>query len=345
VRTSSSSSTIDEVVAKRRKWRLLSRAVDDPQHGRDEIMTTRAGVLDLIGRTSLVALDRVHPGPGRIVAKAEFLQPGGSMKDRVARAILESAHQDGRLAPGGVVVEMTSGNMGAGLAVVCAALGHPLVVTMSAGNSPQRARMLEALGADVVLVPQQDGGPGRVTGADVAAAAAAAQEIAAARNGFYVDQFNAAEGPRAHEATGAEIWQQAAERIDGFVTCVGTGATFVGIAHALKARNPAILCAAVEPEGCAPLAGHRVTKAQHLLQGTGYGSVPPLWEPALMDLSVAVSDTEAEAWRRRLATQEGLHVGFSAAANVSAAARLLTSGRLGPDAVVATVLCDTGLKY
>ena len=308
-------------------------------------MTTHASALDLIGRTPLVALDRVHPGPGRIVAKAEFLQPGGSMKDRVARQILDAARQDGRLSPGGVVVEMTSGNMGAGLAVVCAALGHPLITTMSAGNSPQRARMLEALGAEVVLVPQVDGDPGRVTGADIAAAAVAARDIAATRGGFFVDQFNAPEGPRAHEATGEEIWRQTDGRIDGFACCVGTGATFVGIARALKARNPAIVCAAVEPEGCEPLAGKPTTKAQHLLQGTGYGAVPPLWEPELMDLSVAVSDADAEAWRRRLAKEEGLHVGFSAAANVCAAARLLGSGRLGADAIVATVLCDTGLKY
>jgi cysteine synthase len=258
-------------------------------------MTAQASVLDLIGRTALVALDRVHPEPGRIVAKAEFLQPGGSMKDRVARAILESARADGRLAPGEVVVEMTSGNMGAGLAVVCAALGHPLVVTMSAGNSPQRARMLEALGAEVVLVPQVDGAPGRVTGADIAAAATAAHEIAAARNGFFVDQFNAPEGPRAHEETGAEIWQQADGRVDGFVTCVGTGATFVGIARALKSRNADVVCAAVEPEGSEPLAGKGVRKPQHLLQGTGYGAVPPQWQAALMDLSIAVSDADAEA--------------------------------------------------
>jgi cysteine synthase A len=267
------------------------------------------------------------------------------MKDRVARAVLASARADGRLAPGGVVVEMTSGNMGAGLAVVCAALGHPLVVSISAGNSPQRARMLEALGAEVVLVPQVDGTPGRVTGADLAAAVAAAEDITAARSGFYVDQFNAPEAPRAHEETGREIWQQAAGRADGFVTCVGTGATFVGIARALRSRNPATVCAAVEPEGCEPLAGKRVTKPQHLLQGTGYGSVPPLWQPELMDLSIAVSDAEAEAWRKRLAREEGLHVGFSAAANVCAAVRLLTSGRLSRDAVVATILCDTGLKY
>ena len=130
-----------------------------------------ATALDLIGRTPLVALHRVYDGPGRIIAKAEFLQPGGSVKDRAAKAIVLAAREDGRLKPGMPVVEMTSGNMGAGLAVVCAALGHPFIATMSAGNSPARARMMEGLGAKVVLVPQADGTPGQVTGADVSAAA------------------------------------------------------------------------------------------------------------------------------------------------------------------------------
>ncbi|PIK73677.1 cysteine synthase, partial [Methylobacterium frigidaeris] len=157
--------------------------------------------LGLIGNTPLLALDRAYRGPGRILAKAEFMQPGGSVKDRAARAIILAAREDGRLAPGASVVEMTSGNMGAGLAVTCAALGHPLVVTMSSGNSPQRARMLEALGAEVVLVPQVDGAPGQVTGADVNAAADVARRIAAERGGFYVDQFHAPDGVRAHAET------------------------------------------------------------------------------------------------------------------------------------------------
>jgi cysteine synthase A len=224
-------------------------------------------------------------------------------------------------------------------------LGHPLVVTMSVGNSPQRARMLEALGAEVVLIPQVDGEPGRVTRSDIGAAMEAAERIVAERNAFYVDQFNAPEGPRAHERTGAEIAEQAGRPVDGFCMCVGTGATFVGIARALKARNPGILCGAVEPEGCEPLGGGPVTKPRHLLQGSGYAIPPPQWQPELMDLSIAVSDQEAETWRRRLATEQGLHVGYSAAANVCAASRLLSSGRLGSDAVVATILCDTGLKY
>lgn len=305
-----------------------------------------ASALDLIGRTPLIALDRVWQGPGRIVAKAEFMQPGGSVKDRAAKAILLAARADGRLQPGMPVVEMTSGNMGAGLAVTCAALGHPFIATMSAGNSPARARMMEGLGATVVLVPQVDGTPGRVTGADVAAAAQAAAVIAREKGGFYVDQFNAVEGIVAHETTtGPEILAQFGGPVDGWVAAVGTGCTFMGVARALKAANPATLCAAVEPEGSEPLAGRAVVKARHIVQGTGYGLVPPHWDPGLMDVGIAISDAETEDWHRRIATCEGLYVGYSAAANVCAAAKLLSSGRLGPKTTVATVLCDTGLKY
>ncbi|MFT4191280.1 MAG: cysteine synthase family protein [Comamonas sp.] len=308
--------------------------------------TLLASALGLIGRTPLVALDRIHDGPGRIVAKAEFLQPGGSVKDRAALAILLAARADGRLQPGMPVVEMTSGNMGAGLAVVCAALGHPFIATMSAGNSPARARMIEGLGARVVLVAQVDGQPGQVTGADVAAAADEAARIARDQNGFYVDQFNAAEGILAHErGTGPEILEQHGRAVDGWVAAVGTGCTFMGVARALKAAHPATLCVAVEPEGCAPLAGRAVVKARHLVQGTGYGLVPPHWDASLMDLSLPVADAEVEYWRRQLAIREGLYVGYSAAANVCAAVKLLASGRLARDATVATVLCDTGLKY
>ncbi len=302
--------------------------------------------LDLIGNTPLVALDRIYKGPGRIVAKADFLQPGGSVKDRAAKGILLAAVKDGRLRPGMPVVEMTSGNMGAGLAVVCAALGNPLVVTMSAGNSPARAKMLEGLGAEVILVDQVDGSPGQVTGQDIEAAARIAEEIAHARGGFYVDQFNAAEGIAAHEmTTGAEILEQFGAPVDGWVASVGTGCTFMGVARALKAANAGTVCAAVEPAGNQPLAGDRITKPKHILQGTGYGAIPPHWDASLMDLSIAVNDEEAESWRHRLACEEGLYVGYSAAANVCAAVRLLESGRLKNDAVVATILCDTGLKY
>jgi len=312
----------------------------------DEADVLAANALDLIGGTPLVALDRAHRGPGRIVAKAEFTAPGGSVKDRAAKAVILAARADGRLAPGAPVVEMTSGNMGAGLAVVCAALGHPLIVTMSAGNSPARARMMEGLGAEVILVAQVDGTPGRVTGADIAAAAQQARDIAAARGGFYVDQFNAVEGIAAHrQGTGREILSQLGRAPDAWVAAAGTGSTFQGVAQALKDVSPDVLCAVVEPAMSRPLAGLRVERADHVIQGTGYGLVPPHWDPALADAALGITDAEAEAWRRRLAVTEGLYVGYSAAANVCAAAALLASGRLAGDAVVATVLCDTGLKY
>lgn len=222
-------------------------------HSRRKTMFASSAI-DVIGNTPLIALDRIYTGPGRIVAKAEFQLPGGSVKDRAAKAILLAAREDGRLKPGMPVVEMTSGNMGAGLAVVCAALGHPLVVTMSASNSPARARMLEGLGAEVHLIPQVDGSPGLVS--DVEAAARAARVIAKERNGFYIDQFNAAEGIMAHETTtGPEILEQYGRPVDGWVAAVGTGCTFMGVAKALKQVNPATICAAVEPQNARTLAG------------------------------------------------------------------------------------------
>jgi cysteine synthase A len=302
--------------------------------------------LDLIGRTPLVALSRLHSGRGKILAKAEFVQPGGSIKDRAALQIIQDARASGRLAPGQAVVEMTSGNMGAGLAVVCNALGHPFVVTMSEGNSPARARMLEALGAEVVLVPQVDGCPGQVTGADITAAASRAKRIASERDAYYVDQFNNPSCVRAHEeGTGPEIWEAVGGRLDAFIAAVGTGGTFVGTSRFLKRQRPGLWCVAVEPLGAEVLAGKEVTKPCHLLQGTGYGRIPPQWRKELADEFVAVSDQEAAVYRELIARREGLHVGFSAAANVCAAVKLIDGGRMGDDPTVATILCDTGLKY
>lgn len=305
-----------------------------------------ASALDLIGNTPLVSLDRLHSGPGRILAKAEFLNPGGSVKDRAARRIVHDARRDGRLAPGQAVVEMTSGNMGAGLALVCNVLGHRFTAVMSAGNSPERARMLEALGAEVVLVPQVDGAPGQVTGADVKKAADEARRLARSRGAWYVDQFHNPGSVAAHEhGTGPEIWRDLGGRLDAFVAIVGSGGTFVGTSRYLKRRNPGIVCAAVEPQGCEPLAGKRITNTRHLLQGTGYGVIPPHWERGLADAVLCVSDEEAVLYRKLLAQREGLHVGFSAAANVCAAVKLLASGRMPREGTVVTVLCDTGLKY
>lgn len=308
-----------------------------------EISTSALG---LIGDTPLVALSRLHPAPGTILAKAEFMQSGGSVKDRTALRIIQDARESGRLAPGQPVVEMTSGNMGAGLAVVCNVLGHPLIVTMSEGNSPARAQMLEALGVEVVLVPQVEGCPGQVSGADIKVASERAIEIASEHDAFFVDQFNNPSCVRAHEdGTGPEIWDAVGDELDAFVAAVGTGGTFVGVSRFLKRQKPGVCCVAVEPEGAEVLAGKEVTKPCHLLQGTGYAWVPPQWDPHLADDFIAVSDQEAGVYRQLLAEKEGLHVGYSAAANVCAAVKLIQSGRLGDSPKVATILCDTGLKY
>ena len=162
-------------------------------------MTIHASALDLIGGTPLVELRRLHPGPGRILAKAEHIQPGGSVKDRAALRVIKDARDSGHLAPGQAVLEMTSGNMGSGLAVVCGLLGHPFTAVMPAGNSPERARMLKALGAEVVLVPQVDGRPGEVTGTDVQAAIDVAVDLSKSRGAFYVDQFHNSGCVAAHE--------------------------------------------------------------------------------------------------------------------------------------------------
>jgi cysteine synthase len=302
--------------------------------------------IDLIGNSPLLSLGRVYRGEGKIFAKAEFLNPGGSIKDRVALSIIRAARRRGVLVNRQPVVEMTSGNMGAGLAIVCAAFQHPFTAVMSAGNSSARASMMRGLGAEVVLVEQIDGTPGRVTGKDIAAAIAAAVHLAASREAFYVDQFNNPDSVVAHETTtGPELWEQLDGRIDAFVACVGSAGSFVGISRFLKSKDPEIRCVCVEPKDAEILAGHAVLKAGHLLQGTGYGFVPPHWEPDLMDGAISVSDEDAERWRSLLGSQEGLYVGYSAAANVCAAVELMNSGILGPEAQVATLLCDTGLKY
>jgi len=306
----------------------------------------RKSCLDLIGNTPLVELRRIHPGPGRIYAKAEFLQPGGSVKDRAALQIIRDAYGSGALVKGQPVVEMTSGNMGSGLAVVCNAFGNPLTVVISEGNSASRARMLAALGADVVLTPQIDGSAGHVTGQDIAAATERAIAIAKELGAYYVDQFNNPSGIVAHlHGTGPEIWADLGRAITAFVAAVGTGGTFVGTSQFLKLKNPHVVCAAVEPAGAEVLAGKPVTNPAHNMQGIGYGMKIPHWRNELVDRYLAVTSEEAAVWRQELARLEGLHVGYSAAANVCASVKLAKSGLVGTVPAIATILCDTGLKY
>ena len=309
-----------------------------------------SGVLDsilgAIGATPLVALDRLAEGlPGRVLAKIESANPGGSVKDRIALRMIEEAERDGCLCLGTPVVEVTSGNTGAGLAIVCAVRGYRLIAVMSEGNTHERRRMLRALGAEVELVPQAGGPrPGQVSREDLEAVEARAAELVERLGAFRPDQFGNAANTRAHElGTGCELWEQTGGRVDVWVASVGTGGTFVGVARALKARNPRVRCLAAEPATAPALAGGPITDTCHRLEGTGYARVPPLWDPSLCDGFLTVTDAEAMATARRLATREGIFCGFSSGANVAAALQVAKAAEAG--AVVVTLVTDTGLKY
>jgi len=266
-----------------------------------------------------------------LLAKLEYLNPGHSKKDRIARQIVEDAERDGSLRPGQTVVELTSGNTGTGLAIVCAVKNYPFVAVMSKGNSPERARMMRALGAEVVLVDQlPDSEPGQVSGGDLELVEREAQRIARERDAFRVDQFRHRGNFRAHYLhTGPEILRQSGGRIDAFCDFAGTGGTFAGCAAAFKEYNPAIQCFMVEP-----------ASPHHRIQGGGYSMAElPLVNRDHVDGCITIGDEEAMLAARRLAREEGIFAGFSSGANVAAALRLL-EGR-----TVVTLVNDSGMKY
>ncbi len=303
--------------------------------------------IEAIGDTPLVDLSRFSKGlDGRILAKLEYLNPGFSKKDRIARQMIEEAEAHGELAPGQTVVELTSGNTGTGLAIVCAIKGYPFVAVMSKGNSMERARMMSALGAEVVLVDQLPGSiPGQVSGGDLALVEETTQRIVLERQAFRADQFRLRGNDRAHTLhTAREIINQTGGAFDAFCDFVGTGGSYAGCAAAFKAYKPSILCFVVEPEGAAVLAGEPVTNPNHRIQGGGY-SMPslPLLKPELVDGSVTVTEQEAAETARRLARLEGIFAGFSSGANVAAAGQLLEGRCRGGTIIV--LLNDSGLKY
>ena len=300
-----------------------------------------------MGATPLVALDRITRGvDGRILAKLDYLLPGFSKKDRAARRIIENAEKSGELKPGQCVVELTSGNMGTGLSIVCAVKGYPFVAVMSKGNSAERARMMRSLGAEVVLVDQAPGSrPGEVSGADLALVEEAAQRITAERGAFRADQFRRSGNPEAHrDGTGPEIWHQAQGRIDAFCDFAGSAGTLAGCAAFFQAAAPQVACYAVEPEGAEALAGGDISRPDHPIQGGGY-LIPDLTHLAGIELAgcLKVSGAQARRMSRRLAREEGIFAGFSAGANVAAAMQLLAGPIRG--GTVAVIICDSGLKY
>ncbi|MEX0365614.1 MAG: PLP-dependent cysteine synthase family protein [Ruegeria sp.] len=304
-------------------------------------------VIGVMANSPLVELSRVCAAlhlQGRILAKLDYLLPGFSKKDRAARSIIEAARADGTLAPGQTVVELTSGNMGTGLAIVCGVLGHPFVAVMSAGNSVERARMMRALGAEVVIVPQSPGGkPGEVSGADLALVEDAAQRLTAERGAFRADQFGHKGNPDAHESgTAPEIWAQSNGEITAFCDFAGSGGTLGGAARFFARHS--VRCYAVEPDDARALAEGSVRCPDHPIQGGGY-AMPDLahLREAPIAGHLAVTGGQARDHARLLARTEGIFAGYSSGANLAAAAELLRGPEQG--GCVAIVMCDSGLKY
>lgn len=306
-------------------------------------------VLQAIGRTPLVRLDRVVEAAGcegSILAKLDHLNPGFSKKDRAALGVIEAAERDGALLPGQTVVEMTSGNMGTGLAIVCGVKGYPFVAVMSTGNSPERARMMRALGAEVILVEQCAGiRPGQVSGLDLARVERVTADITAERQAFRADQFENFGNPGAHaDTTGPELWEQSGGQIDAFCDFVGSGGTIVGVSRYLRSRNANIACYPIEPVGAAVISGETAVRPNHPIQGGGYARADLRFlEGVEWDGFLRVDGDEAAQMARELARLEGIFAGFSAGANVAAALELLRGEHKGQS--VAVIICDSGLKY
>ena len=292
-----------------------------------------AGVDTTIGHTPLVELRRIGAGT-RLLAKLESRNPGGSVKDRIAAAMIEDAERSGKLGPGGAIVEATSGNTGIALAFVAATKGYTLHVTMPERMSRERLALLRYLGAHVTLTP------GTLMREAVEKAEALRRTIPGA---VALDQFNNPANPEAHRrATAPEIWDDTGGVVDVFVAGVGTGGTITGVGEVLKARNPALRVVAVEPASAAVLTGRR--PANHMIQGIGAGFVPPLLDRDVLDEVIAVTDDDAFAHARRLAREEGILAGISSGATLAAALRLAARPALAGKTIV-FMICDSGERY
>ena len=311
-------------------------------------MAANDSLIETIGQTPSVWLDRLVSARGlngRILAKLDYLNPGFSKKDRAALGIIRAARADGSLQPGQTVVELTSGNMGTGLAIVCGLMGHPFVAVMSRGNSVERARMMAALGAEVVLVDQLPSSvPGQVSGGDLAEVDRVTRDIVIARRAFRADQFHHAGNVDAHyRTTGPEIWDDSNGAVTAFVDFAGSGGTYAGTIRALKARGD-VRGYVLEPEGAAALSRAEVVAPEHPIQGGGYAiGALAFMEQTPVDGYLTVTGNLAQDTARALAREEGIFAGFSAGANVAAALDLLAGPEQG--GVVAVIICDSGLKY
>ena len=306
-----------------------------PQTARRARPVVADSVLDLIGNTPLVRLNRVvSPAGATVLAKLESLNPAGSVKDRIALAMIEAAERDGRLRPGGTIVEPTSGNTGIGLAMVAAARGYRLILTMPEDMTLERHRLLARFGAELIVTPAIEGMSGAVF---------AARELVDKHPDYFMPaQFDNPANPAVHrDTTAEEIWTATEGRVDALVVGVGTGGTITGVGQVLKQRRPAVKIVAVEPARSPVLAGGR--PRPHAIQGIGASFVPSVLDREVIDELMAVTDEDACAMALRLTREEGLLVGVSAGANVWAAAAV--AARLRTEQVVVTMLPDTGERY
>jgi len=298
-------------------------------------MALYESALDLIGGTPIVRLSRLASGlAASVFAKLEFFNPGCSVKDRVALAMIEEAETEGYLKRGDTVVEATSGNTGIGLALVCAVRGYRLVLTMPESMSVERRALLSALGAEVVLTPAEEGMRGAVE---------AAKRIAAEKGAFIPQQFENPANPAVHERTTArEIWRDTGGEVDIFVAGVGTGGTLTGVARFLKKRKPKVKIVAVEPAASPVLSGGQ--PGRHGIEGIGAGFVPPILRRDLIDEIIAVTDKAAFETSRRLMRQEGLLCGISSGAAAWAALQVASRPE-NADKTVVTLFPDTAERY
>ena len=296
-------------------------------------------ILDRIGNTPLLPLRRIVPANGaRILLKLESENPTGSVKDRMALAMIEAAEADGRLKPGGTVVEYTGGSTGVSLSLICTVKGYPLHIVSSDAFSREKLDHMRILGARLKVIPSEGGGMTEKLTCDMVEAARVIREETGA---FWTDQLRNTDQLAAYHKMAGEIWTQTGGEIDGFVQMVGTGASLRGMAERLRRRKPGLRVVAVEPAESPVLAGGR--PGSHKIDGVGAGFVVPLWQEGIADHIEPVSTQEAIAMSLRLAREEGLFAGTSTGGNVVAALRLAEG--LWRGATVITVLCDTGMKY
>ena len=296
-------------------------------------------ILNAIGNTSMVRLRKVvPPTSASVFVKLEWENPTGSLKDRMAHAVIARAESDGRLKPGGTVVEYTGGSTGASLAMVCAAKGYRIKIVSSDAFSQDKLDQMAAFGAELILVPSEGGLTTKKLILDMIETA---RRLSQEPNTYWINQLHNHDSIAGYYSLGEEIWQQTHGEIDAFVHSVGTAASLRGVATVLKRYKPGVKIIAVEPAESAVLSGGQ--PGPHKIEGVGIGYTPPLWDPTLVDEIVPVATADAKEMARRMAREEALFAGTSSGANVLAAMQV--AERLGPGAKVVTLLVDSGLKY